>query len=78
MISYIAPGNDYMPIIEINNLLNFNMPLIIAGDYNVHHSNFGNTGERKYSHSKGKFLCKLILNRRPSFLDQISLVFQLL
>ena len=66
--SYIAPSNNYMPIIELNKLLNLNLPLIIAGDYNAHHSFFENMGSRKYSDDKGKQMYNLANNRTLTFL----------
>ena len=66
--SYIAPRNNCVPIVELNKLLNLNVPLKIAGDYNAHHPFFENMGTKKNSDDKGKQMYNLARNRRLTFL----------
>ena len=57
-----------MPIVELNKLLNLNLPLIIAGDYNAYHPFFENMGTKKNSGDKGKQMYNLAHNRGLTFL----------
>ena len=68
MTSYIPPRINYIPIIEINKLLNYNLPFIMAGDYNAHHDFFNNTSNSTKNDNKGISLYHLIKNRNLNFL----------
>ena len=66
--SYIPPRIDYIPIIEINKILNHNIPTLIAGDYNAHHSTFNNTTRSVKTDNRGRQLHNLIKHRNLTYL----------
>ena len=38
---YRPPRINSLPLIDIKNALNLNLPTLIIGDFNIHHTNFG-------------------------------------
>lgn len=65
---YSPPRHNYINTIPINKILNYNLPTIIAADFNAKHPLFHNgSGSGSYK-NKGKILETLCKNRNVSFL----------
>ena len=62
---YSPPRHSSINTITLNKILDHNLPTVIIGDFNAHHSFFHN---RKYADSKGKQLYQFCHNRHISFL----------
>ena len=63
--SYTAPRNNLIPSVQINRLLNYNLPTVIISDFNASHSLFDNA---KYPNSRGRQLHSLMSTRNLSLL----------
>ena len=72
--SYSPPRFNSIPTIEINKLLNFNLPFLIISDFNARHLHFDNTN--KSPNNKGKQLHSLIHSRQLSFLGPDFLTYR--
>ena len=58
--AYIAPLNPLTPTIEIMKLLDYNLPLVIIGDFDAHHPTFNNMDTRNSPDNKGIMLTAVI------------------
>ena len=65
--AYLAPSNNNFPNQDFSKLLNFNLPLFLAGDFNAHHQIFDNCS--RLADAKGKQLHNLLTKRKLNLLD---------
>ena len=67
---YTPPRFDSVPTITLNKLLDYNLPTLIAGDFNARHVDFHNTGAARAIHynNRGIQLAALSHNRSLHFM----------
>ena len=67
--NYTPPSMPDIPTLTLTKIFDYNLPVILLGDFNSHHPSFHNTyPSHPYGDSKGKQLASLVSTKKLTFL----------
>ena len=66
--SYTPPRHNTLPTIQLNNILNKNLPTVILSDFNAKHPTFDNCNNITQANGRGKQLHSLCNSRNLNYL----------